>query len=37
MTLEQMARAKQLVGDWMLAKAQEKAARCNDLQLDACN
>jgi len=37
MTLEQMARAKQLVVDWMLAKAQEKAAKCKDLQLEACN
>jgi hypothetical protein len=32
-----MARAKQLVVDWMLAKAQEKAAKCKDLQLEACN
>ena len=37
MTLEQMARAKQLALDWMLAKAQEKAAKCKDLQLEDCN
>jgi TPR repeat protein len=37
MTLEQMAQAKKLAMDWTLAKAQEKAAKCKDLQLEACN
>jgi hypothetical protein len=37
MTLEQMARATELAVDWMLATAQEEAAKCKDSQLEACN